>query len=99
VLNRQLDTNLSANLTGIDVPAGVETTDLAQSPTAIAQLSEPLKGAVAAALSDSITTTFFFATFVMIAAFVAAVFLREVALRTTTDSQAAAKPSLTQETA
>ncbi|MEP6298473.1 MAG: hypothetical protein ABJ382_14190, partial [Ilumatobacter sp.] len=71
-----------------------ETADLAQSPTAISQLGEPLKTAVTTALSDSITTTFFYATFVMIAAFIAAVFMREVALRTTTDAQPATAPTL-----
>lgn len=99
VLNRQLDNNLDTNLAGIDVPAGIETSGLAQSPTAISQLGEPLKTAVTTALSDSITTTFFFATFVMVAAFIAAVFMREVALRTTTDAQPATAPTLTQEPA
>lgn len=99
ILNRQLDTNLDTTLTGIDAPAGTETSGLAQDPTAISQLTEPLKGAVTAALSDSITATFFFATFVMIAAFITAVFMREVALRTTTDVQTATEPTLTGEPA
>ena len=99
VLSRQLDSNLDTNLTGIEVPTGIETADLAQSPTAISQLGEPLKGAVTTALSDSITTTFFFATFVMVAAFIAAAFMREVALRTTTDAQSGTVSTLSQEPA
>ena len=72
---------------------------LAALDTAISQLGEPLKGAVTAALSDSITTTFYFATFVMVAAFIVAVFMREVALRTTTNGHSTTAPTPTQEPA
>ena len=71
---------------------------LAALDTAISQLGEPLK-CVTTALSDSITTTFDFATFVMVAAFIVAVFMREVALRTTTNGHSTTAPTPTQEPA
>ncbi|MDW3215468.1 MAG: hypothetical protein R8G01_15810 [Ilumatobacteraceae bacterium] len=72
---------------------------LAALDTATSQLGEPPKSAVTAALFDSITTTFLLATFVMIAAFIVTVFMREIALRTTTTAQSATAPTPTQEPA
>lgn len=81
LLNHKLDQNMDNQLTGVEIPAGIESAELAQSPTAISQLADPLRRAVTSALADSITTVFFFATFVMLAAFIASVFMREVRLR------------------
>lgn len=81
LLSHQLAVGLENRLAGIELPAGATVDTLAQSPTAIAALPDPLREAVTHALSDAIATVFLVAAFVMLAAIATSFTLRELTLR------------------
>lgn len=81
LLSHRLAVGLEDRLAGVELPAGATVDTLAQSPTAIAALPDPLREAVTHALSDAIATVFLVAAFVMLAAVATSLTLRELTLR------------------
>ncbi|WP_017538700.1 MFS transporter [Nocardiopsis halophila] len=85
VFASQLGGNIAERLRGVPVPPGFDPSVLESDPQRLREAPAAVRDAVLAAYADSVDTVFLYAVPVAAAAFVLALFLRQVPLRTTLD--------------
>ncbi|OOC55675.1 MULTISPECIES: MDR family MFS transporter [Nocardiopsis] len=86
IFSGRLSANLAARAEQIQLPPGVEPSDLESDTRSLDQLPPAAQASFLQAYADAVDTVFLWAVPVALAGFVLALFLRQVPLRTTIDS-------------